>query len=70
MAPIAKAAKSTNKTTPPRAFEFSVGHPIGLTALDVDLIKVRWGIETPITKRDRETQRKRERCSLYWPPTS
>lgn len=40
MAPIAKAAKSMNKTTPPRAFEFSVGHPTGLTALDVDLIKV------------------------------
>eukprot|EP00752_Nemacystus_decipiens_P010228 g9113.t1 len=40
MAPIAKAAKSTNKTTPPRAFEFSVGHPTGLTALDVDLIKL------------------------------
>lgn len=40
MAPIAKAAKSLNKSTPPRTFEFSVGHPIGLTALDVDLIKV------------------------------
>ncbi|CAM9592740.1 unnamed protein product [Pylaiella littoralis] len=40
MAPIAKAAKSMNKTTPPRAFEFSVGHPTGLTALDVDLIKL------------------------------
>ena len=40
MAPIAKAAKSMNKTNPPRAFEFSVGHPTGLTALDVDLIKV------------------------------
>lgn len=40
MAPIAKAAKSLNKSTPPRTFEFSVGHPTGLTALDVDLIKV------------------------------
>lgn len=41
MAPIAKATKTTNKSTPPRAFEFSVGHPTGLTALDVDLIKVK-----------------------------
>lgn len=40
MAPIAKATKALNKTTPPRAFEFSVGHPAGLTALDIDLIKV------------------------------
>lgn len=40
MAPIAKATKTLNKTTPPRTFEFSVGHPTGLTALDVDLIKV------------------------------
>ena len=40
MAPIAKAARALDKTTPPRPFEFSVGHPTGLTALDVDLIKV------------------------------
>lgn len=40
MAPIAKAVKNLDKNTPPRAFEFSVGHPTGLTALDVDLIKV------------------------------
>ncbi|CAN0488541.1 unnamed protein product [Ectocarpus sp. 12 AP-2014] len=40
MAPIAKAVKSLNKATEPRAFEFSVGHPTGLTALDVDLIKL------------------------------
>lgn len=40
MAPIAKATKTLNKTTPPRTFEFSVGHPTGLTALDVDLIKL------------------------------
>ncbi|CAN0134833.1 unnamed protein product [Scytosiphon promiscuus] len=40
MAPIAKAVKNLDKNTPPRAFEFSVGHPTGLTALDVDLIKL------------------------------
>ncbi|CAM9135276.1 unnamed protein product, partial [Choristocarpus tenellus] len=40
MAPIAKAALSLNKDQAPPPFEFSVGHPMGLTALDVDIIKL------------------------------
>ncbi|CAM9098128.1 unnamed protein product [Discosporangium mesarthrocarpum] len=40
MAPIAKAALNLNKDQAPPPFEFSVGHPTGLTALDVDLIKL------------------------------
>ncbi|CAM9217321.1 unnamed protein product, partial [Phaeothamnion confervicola] len=40
MAPIAKAAKSIDKDRPPPPFEFSAGHPTGLTAQEVDLIKL------------------------------
>ncbi|CAM9113570.1 unnamed protein product [Chrysoparadoxa australica] len=38
--PIAKAAKSVPKDLAPPPYEFSMGHPSGLTAMQVDVIKL------------------------------